>query len=184
MGNSFVLNYILPFVAIVISICALGFSIFYSRQTLHLTEKHNLKLVEPLLTHDYSLGKITPDGKYSIQSLDIRNCGFGPAMIKSSCFIIDGEEYYDMPNLYRQKMHHPPKYDNKLGGYKLLKDFVMAPNTKLILFEFYYLYTLNENGAFDFPDKFFELTERMSLKIEFETIYGGKRSYIKPIWPT
>jgi hypothetical protein len=126
---------------------------------------------------------MTDDKKYLKQTFEIRNCGLGPAKFISLSFIIDGEEYKDMASLYESKFGLPPKYE-KLGLIYFVEDGVISPNDKVILFEFYYSATEDEDGMFYFPDGVDETTEKISLLCEYETIYGGKRSlHIKSLFP-
>ncbi len=182
MADSMVLNYLLPFVAIFISICSLGFSIFHTRKTIRLTQKHYLNSVEPLLETIY-VRNFSEDKKYLTQTLEIENCGLGPAKINTLSFMIDGEIYDDIVNLYDSKLGLPPKYE-KFGARFLANDAVMAPNDKIKLFEFYYSYATDEDSFSYYPEGVDELFERISLNCKYETIYGGKRSlYLKSLLP-
>jgi hypothetical protein len=146
---------------------------------LRLTEKHNIKSVEPLLGFDYFID-LTDDKKYIKQSFKVMNCGLGPAIVKSFNYIIDGEKFDDILSLYESKLGTPLKCEN-MGMHSIgMGEGVLAPNEKDSLFELYFSYTLSEDGKAYLPEDYEELNKKIITKIDYETIYGGVRSQTFP----
>ena len=71
------LEYLPAYIAIIVSIFSLGYSVYQGRKTLRLTELHNRKSVEPMLTTRYKSVLKSDIEHCAEESFQIMNCGFG-----------------------------------------------------------------------------------------------------------
>lgn len=166
---SYILEYAIPLVAIILSIFSIWFSVLYSRKTLNLTKDHNIKIVEPMLTHLYMV-----DYLGNSQSLQLKNCGFGPALIKSVIFNVDGKQYEKINTLVTENMKNTDyKVDFQINN---LGDCIIASNELIIMFKLDFENKGDNNGFV----KFRELARRTSLNIEYQTIYGESKELFTP----
>jgi hypothetical protein len=169
--SAYLLKYAIPLAAIIVSIFSIWFSVLYSRKTLNLTKEHNKKIVEPMLTHLYML-----DIRGNSQSLQIKNCGFGPALIKSVIFSVDGKQYEKFNLLITENMKNADyKADYNINN---LGDCIIASNELIVMFKLDFENKGDNNGFM----KFRELARRTSLNIKYETVYGeSKKLYASMI---
>lgn len=168
--TTFILDYLIPLVAIIVSIFSIWFTVLYSRKTLNLTKDHNKKIVEPMLTHLYMV-----DYLGNCQSLQLKNCGFGPALIKSVIFSIDGKQYEKINLLVTENMKNADyKADFQINN---LGDCIIASNELIVMFKLDFENKGDNNGFV----KFRELARRTSLNIEYETIYGESKKLFTPM---
>lgn|ERR1035437_870483 len=171
-------EYLLPIIAIIVSILSLRFSYRYNRKTLLLTKEHNRKSVEPILSPIYSLisepyyielGSVTiPRRKYEVV-FELKNCGFGPAIIKSLLLIIDKTEYKDIFSL-SDKYIGQSNYNNDLSLKHTFDNEVIASNEHTLVFKIHF----NDEKYYQ---EFNELAKKISLKIIFDTIYKEERIF-------
>lgn len=172
MNKIFSPDYLLPIIAIIVSIFSLGYSVYQSRITFRLTQEHNKKSVEPILSTLYKTELISSNDKKSLESFEIKNCGFGPAILKSFILIKDNKAYNNMFDIYKQIIG-TPQYDADSSMVHTMENIVIASNETVTIFKFYF----KKSSAFPEVMVFHELAKEVSLKVEFETFYGEKRSY-------
>jgi hypothetical protein len=168
----FFLDYLLPFIAIVVSICALIFSVIFNRKTYNLTKEHNKKSVEPMLSELYIVDVRSTDKEPPYQAFQIKNCGFGPALIKSLTLTFNDKKYTEIKTLVKENLQNI-NYRADLTSTAALEGYIMAPNEQLNIFKIHF----NPSSDNSFL-KFKELASNISLFVEFETIYHEKRFLI------
>jgi hypothetical protein len=161
------------FSAVLVAVFSLGVAVFalingnqFNRKTLLMTETHNKKTVEPLLTHFYLRNDQTKS-----HSLKIQNSGFGPAKIISAVYTIDGKQYKKFDNLVSENMLNTTfRYDLYAAT---IENSVIASNQEVVLFKLDFL------PKSDIPSYtiFHELSNKTRLDIKFETIYGESREF-------
>ncbi len=158
--------------ALIVAIISIGIAIYYNRKTLQLTEAHNKKSVEPLITDLYTPDIIIEKGKNSSVSYQIRNCGLGPAIIKSYNFRINEKNFKHAFEIYEQNLGKP-KYIYDLSTIFIIEQsHIIASNESLFLFDLYFINL--ETAA-----QFHELVRKIAVSLEYETIYGEKRFFKK-----
>ena len=160
-------NSIVPIIAIVVSCISLIFSFF--------TARHNRKTVEPLLTHIYSSDISAIDKPHPNQSIKIKNCGFGPAVIKSLLFTLDDKQYKNLLVLFNENLKNSV-YEGQ-SYHRILDDYVIATNDEVLVFEISFLIDPSSKAFLQLR----ELLYRTILNIEYKTIYGKSIHYSKPI---
>ena len=163
----FFLDYLLPFTAIIVSICALIFSVIYNRKTYSLTKEHNKKTVEPKLSELYTVDLRHADKEPAFQSLQIKNSGFGPGVIKSLTFTVNDKPYKEIKTLIKENLLNLD-YNIKLSSTSSLEGYVIGPNEQLTIFKLYF----DNTPANDSFLKFRELATKISLRIEYESVYN------------
>ncbi len=160
-------NTLLPILAIVVSIISLGFSL--------LSHRHNKKTVEPLLTHLYTSDITATVKPHPNQSLSIKNCGFGPAIIKSMIFTIKNKRYKNLLTMFNENIKNS-EYEGQ-SYFRILEDYVIASNDEVPVFEISFQVYLSS-------DAFLQLRELLcstTIDIEYRTIYGKRIYYSKPV---
>lgn len=158
-------------IALGVSIISLVFTAWYGRKTFRLTNEHNKKSVEPLITDLYISDLTTVDGKKPIQAYQLSNCGLGPAIIKSLIFKVNNIEYRDIYDIFKiyfkgRSYVEPSEYIT------ITNNHVIAQNETLYLFKIYF-------PDVKFANEFYELAKRISLEISCETIYSETRPFRK-----
>jgi hypothetical protein len=134
--------------------------------TILMTKTHNIKTVEPLLTHFY-----LKNDKTTSHSLKIQNCGFGPAKIVSAVYTIDDKQYKKFDHLFSENMPNATfRYDLYAAT---IDNSVVASNQEVVLFKLDFI----QNNDISAYTKFHELANKTRLDIKFETIYGESREY-------
>lgn len=169
---SYLLDYVIPFVAIIVSILSVIYSVLYNRRTLKLTEEHNKKSVEPKIFGSSDVMIYLNKEKASIIAYNVNNGGVGPAIIKSCSLKIENQEFTDIFRLLTT-LENGHKYDpDKSLATILEKDHVIVPNESIKLFELHVKDILEAK-------RYSEILKNISLKIEYENIYGEERLLIK-----
>jgi len=168
--NSLNIDWIAIF-ALVVAIISVIIAVKYNRETLKLTEVHNKKSVEPLMTDLYISKLVITDDKKPSQAYQIKNCGFGPAIIKSYFFEIDGKKYINVNDIFKQYFKGQ-NYSALTEFFTIALEHVIAPNETLSLFIFYF-------DDVKLAMQFDELAKRLSFQLEFETIYKEPRRFFK-----
>jgi hypothetical protein len=154
-------------VALAISSISVCYAVYQGRKTFRLTEEHNKKSVEPLITDLY----ISDYTNSQLQAYQITNCGIGPAIINSLSFYIDNIEYPNVNKIFLeyfkgQSYIQPSEY------FEMSKNHVIGVNETLILFKFYFPNRILEK-------EFHELAKRVSFKLEYKSIYGDSKKVEK-----
>jgi hypothetical protein len=164
--------------AFVVSVFSLFFLIRNNRKTFRLTEQHNKKSVEPVFSINYSeeldrdiveFGGIQVPRSSYIVKLELKNCGFGPAIIKSYALRIDNRDFEEIFSIYKQFIGQPKYVENKSYRRTFENDVIASNETKPI-----FIVCFTNSDSFK---EFCELLKRIRLIIEFETIYEEKRNY-------
>jgi len=169
---SYLLDYVIPFVAIFISILSVIFSVRYNRKTLKLTEEHNRKSVEPKIYGSSDVMIYLNKEKTSIIAYNVINGGVGPAIIKSCTLKMENKEFTDIFRLLRStEQSNKYESDNSMATI-LEKDHVIVPNESIRLFELYVKDILQAK-------RYSEMLNNISLRIEYENIYGEERFLVK-----
>jgi hypothetical protein len=83
-----ILDFLNKNAALVVSICALGLTIFQARQAW----KHNRLSVQPRLTTYSSLYTDEKDSHITYVTSTLKNCGLGPALIKSFTVVVGDDK--------------------------------------------------------------------------------------------
>lgn len=158
--------------ALIVAIISVGIAVYYNRGTLRLTEAHNKKSIEPLITDLYTPNTIAEKGKNSSVSYQIKNCGLGPAIIKSYNFRLNEKDYKHVFEIYEQNLGEP-KYIYDLSSVFVLEQYhIIASNESLILFDLYFKDLIP-------AAQFHKLVREIGFSLEYETIYGEKRYFKK-----
>jgi hypothetical protein len=152
-------NYILPITAIIVSIIAVTFSIWYNRRTLKMTKKHYKKSVKPLLC-------VWNESFPNSFKLFLRNGGTGPAIIKNIVLKVSNKSYQTMDEVFKDKDHkikieNYDQYETKIAK---VENYALLPNGEVILFEYRFK---NEMGRQEFN----QLVKKVTLFVNYETIY-------------
>jgi hypothetical protein len=165
---------IVAFVSAVVAIVSVIISVRYNRDTFNLVKEHNKKTVEPLVSDFFILDAMGTKGKNSIATYKIKNCGLGPAIIKSLNFTINDIKYEHVFDIYKKKIGEP-KYDKDLSSIFYLEDnHVLAANESITLFDFHFL---DLNSYLEFQ----KVIKNAYFSVDYETIYGEKRKFVKEI---
>ena len=158
--------------ALGVAIISVVIGILFNRKTLRLTEAHNKKTVEPLITDFYTFLAIKEIGKSSSISYQIKNSGLGPAIITSLNFSYNGINYAHALDIYNLNIGKS-KYDtDTTSTFTLEQTQILSPNESLSLFEFYF-------KDLESAIEFHVLVKKFTFTLEYETIYGEKRSFKK-----
>lgn len=155
-------------IALGVSIISLIYTAWYGRKTFNLTKKHYIKTVEPLLTDLYTINNDKDNRAIPLHSYDIKNSGFGPAVMKTLTFTINEKSYRDIHTLISDTFHG--NFNLKFHIMMSVDDMVISPNEKLNLFEIH----LTSQDFEEYPE-FQNLLSQVSLHVEYETIYSEKR---------
>jgi hypothetical protein len=159
-------------IALGVAIVSLAIGVYFSRKTLRLTMKHNKKSTEPYITDIYSALHKLEVGNSIFVSYDIKNCGFGPAIIKSLNFTYRGKNYPTIFDIYKklfETLHH--ENDSSIL-FMLDSTHIIASNDSVTLF----------NMCFKerkYADQFQQITKVTGIFIEYESIYGEKKTFAK-----
>jgi hypothetical protein len=160
------------FSALVVAVFSLGIGVYFNHRTLLLTERHNKKTIEPLICDLYTANTIVEIGKNSLMKYQIKNCGLGPAIIKSLSFKIDKKNYILIFDIYKQYLGNPKYIHDLSTGFTLEQFHILAPNESLVLFEVYF-------KGLDDATQFHNLVKKVEFSVDYETIYGDKRTFKK-----
>jgi hypothetical protein len=166
-------EYLLSFIAIIVSIFSLVLSVRYNRKTYRLTREHNKKTVEPMLSLLYTLQAPSIDKKPRFQSFQIKNCGFGPAVIKSFSLIVENIGYKHIQTLMDENLKNV-NFNYSMSTLQNIENSIIPSNEEVTIFQLFFNYAPLDDDAFT---KFYDLAETISLKIDFETIYQEKRIF-------
>jgi hypothetical protein len=171
-------EYLLPIIAIVVSLLSLRHSYRYNRKTLILTEEHNRKSVQPVLSTTFTEaiepkstdfhGAIFRYNTYDI-TFELKNCGFGPAIIKSFQLTYDNINYSEIFALCNKYIGQS-NYDDKLSLRHTFENEVIASNEHTLIFKIHF----KEEKFFK---EFHDIAKKIGLKIEFETIYEEENTF-------
>jgi hypothetical protein len=157
---------LLSIIAIGVSIAAIGFSILYNRKTLKMTKEHYKKSVEPLL---YIWFVSLPN----YHKLVLKNGGTGPALIKKVVFTVNNKSYQDMDEVFKDdNIINLGSFDHTRTRIARVDNYALVANGEVPLFEYHYL---NQDGN----DEFEKLTNKVSLKVDYETIYKESKTFIE-----
>jgi hypothetical protein len=160
-------NSLLPIVAIVISCISLFFSF--------LTARHNRKTVEPYLTDTYEVNEDI-NTKLPYRAYHLKNCGFGPAILKEITFSINGKDYKEIFGLISENANNI-SYDFNLSSTSLSEGYILTPNEDRIIFKLYF-----GKMSLDSVIKFQELLSNISISVKYESVYKKKKHlYTKSI---
>ena len=152
-------------ITIFVSIIALGYSIWYNRKTLTLSKKHHRFSVTPNMTFYHSM-LFQEENEW----LEITNSGLGPALITSLRFIYNGHEYVTITDLYEEE--NP----NNMALISLIesKTVLLHGSTALAAIKSMLIYR-NEYISNNHFSDLFEFIKGVTLRIEYESIYGEKQ---------
>lgn len=159
-------------IALFVSIFSLCFAVWQGRITFKLTEKHYKKTVEPLLTDLYYTEDFTEPGTSFFQNYEIKNCGPGPAILKSIIIEYNGNKYMNFKLLIEELLSKNGISTTALKFFIFDEGNILASNDVI---EFFKLV---------FPDKessrkFKAFTNIISIGIDYESIYEDKKQFIK-----
>lgn len=154
-------NSVLPIIAIVISSISLIFSF--------LTARHNRKMVEPILADLYNIYHRTGKDDYSFQSYQLKNCGFGPAVIKSLTFTINDKEYKEITSLIRENSEKII-YDTSLSSTSMHEGGILPPKEEWVIFKI--CFSASSNDSFR---EFQRLLSNISIRVDYVSIYKEKK---------
>jgi hypothetical protein len=181
MGDSFydLLNSasidLVAIIALAVAIISLGFAIYYSRVTFRLTKEHYKKTVEPIIKEIYKLDSVKGRPENLFCSYQLRNSGYGPAIIKSGNFKVEGKDYNWMSKIYSDYIDDPLTTLTDDSTATVLdydiNPVALAPNVTVTIF---HLIFKDDNHFL----KFQELAKKLSFYLNYESIYGTKR-YLK-----
>jgi hypothetical protein len=181
MGDSFydLLNSasidLVAIIALAVAIISLGFAIYYSRVTFRLTKEHYKKTVEPIIKEIYKLDSVKGRPENLFCSYQLRNSGYGPAIIKSGNFKVEGKDYNWMSKIYSDYIDDPLTTLTDDSTATVLdydiNPVALAPNETVTIFN---LIFKDDNHFL----KFQELAKKLSFYLNYESIYGTKR-YLK-----
>jgi len=158
--------------ALIISVVSVVIAVSFNRKTLKMTEKHNKKSVEPLITDTYFAQTLSEKGKNSSVSYKIKNCGLGPAIIKNINYRIKDTDNKSVFIIYESNIS-PINYIYDLSLCFLMdKSHALASTESLELFNLYF-------RDFDSAEQFHNLIKNTEFSLDYETIYGEKRFFKK-----
>jgi hypothetical protein len=160
--------------ALSVAIISLFISVRYNRRTFRLTEVHNKKTVEPLITDTITANIFEEKDRISTISYQIKNCGLGPGIVKSLIFQVGNESFDDIVDVYRRFLGEDKFLQNPSYVFTINSNHVLSPNDTLELFK---LFFPSYNDAFQFT----EFCKRVSCKIEYYTIYGERKEFLETV---
>lgn len=137
---------------------------------IHATRKHNRLSVKPFLT-DHTHTDRTDNGV--VEKFELTNNGLGPALIKKFEIIKDGQplQYKDEDDLQAQIQKFLPA--GNITHIKIFTDLsAIAANENNII-----LQISVPNGDISKCKKLQDLAPQLSLRIEYESMYGEKLVY-------
>lgn len=137
---------------------------------IHATRKHNRLSVKPFLT-DHTYTVYTNNG--ATESFELTNNGLGPALIKKFEVIMDGVplQYKDEDGLQEQIQKFLPA--GKITHIKIFTNLSAIPaNEKNLI-----LQIAVPSSDVSKCKKLQDLAPKISLRIEYESMYGEKQVY-------
>ncbi|MFH0757255.1 MAG: hypothetical protein V2B15_08215 [Bacteroidota bacterium] len=154
--------------AVLVSILSLMITARYNRITLQRADELNKKTVEPdLNTHGFNMGDKEVEGIF-ISYLVLKNCGLGPAKIKTHSFTFHDNVFTDFAKLLRAE--RPNLYmilDHPRSTYMVdLTNTTMAVGEEKELYNFRYNLKRNERI------KVISFLSQVKLRIEYTSIYN------------
>ena len=153
-------NTILPIFAIVISCISLFFSF--------LTARHNRKTVEPYLVDTYEVNEDI-NTKLPYRAYHLKNCGFGPAILKEITFSINGKDYKEIYRLILENANNI-SFDFELSSTSLAEGYILTPNESRTIFKLYF-----GPMTMDSLLKFQELLTKISFSVKYQSVYNKKK---------
>jgi len=160
---------IIALTAIVVSILGLIISVCYNRKSLKITIEHNKKSVEPKIDHLHMVNA----HEYK-EYCELKNNGYGPAMIKEIKFYYQGNIYEDIVTLYKKHFNGNISKIEKEKIYQY-KDYPLASNSSILLYEFIYAPEYFKNNV----DGITSFLEDILIEINYETVYNELKNYRK-----
>ena len=150
---------LLPFIAILISVCTLIFSVLYNRSTLAITNKHNKLSVKPLVD-------FMSYNSRNIEKLVIKNKGLGPAIISSIIFYDENEA---SNVLLKIVLKHMPiaafEIDqDESRTINIMGKLILGSNEEFSLHEIVY-----KN---DIPRSLVDIHDKIVMEIKYQSIYN------------
>ena len=131
--------------------------------------KHYHLSVMPRLNNNFSVDDSSSSSK-AIAYFKIRNNGLGPAVIISREYFVDGEKIDDSKNHFSVIILQALNFDNIAGSaFQSISNGLTIPaGDNLKVFGFYF------NNREAFYRQRFELHDRLSFIIKYESLYGEK----------
>lgn len=142
--------------SVVIACCALGVTIWQGRQN----HKHNKLSVKPLLTTVETRHKINDTFETSV---DIKNTGLGPAIIKDFILIYDDEEV----SKNNRQLYH--EFLNKIASHLNVKHYWFVPNSSMPADDVQELLFFEHKTDDDIL-----FLQKLNIKINYQSIYGDE----------
>jgi hypothetical protein len=131
--------------------------------------------VEPIIKEIYKLDSVKGRPENLFCSYQLRNSGYGPAIIKSGNFKVEGKDYNWMSKIYSDYIDDPLTTLTDDSTATVLdydiNPVALAPNETVTIFN---LIFKDDNHFL----KFQELAKKLSFYLNYESIYGTKR-YLK-----
>lgn len=158
--------------ALGVAIISVVMGIIYNRKTLRLTEAHNKKTVEPLITDFFVADAMLDQNKNSTASYHIKNCGLGPAIIKSFCFKLNDNVYNHIFAIYKTHLGEPRYLTDLSSVFTLEVNHILASNESLNLFDLRF-------KDLESYMPFINLMINVSFELEYQTIYNDEKTFTK-----
>jgi hypothetical protein len=155
-------NSTLPVVAIFVSFISLFFS--------YLTSRHNRKTVEPYLIDTYEIN--------SYHAYHLKNCGYGPALIKSLNFNFNGKVYKEIMKLISENakgISYEIPRSPESSTFFIDDGYIIPAGGEITLFKLYFT-----NPNLDSALKFQELLAEVGCEIKYQSIYKKKKTLNTP----
>ncbi len=157
--------------AIVVSIVSLYFSVRFSRLTLEQTIKHNKLSVNPLLRFF-----VKNESKSNKIFIELHNCGFGPAIIKSFTLEYRDRIYGNFRDLIKENVDNLLDENSQSKIIKYIyyfdKDSFISSSDSITVF------SVKSQSSEDLKHYKLVLKEIKAV-VKYETIYGDKKELIE-----
>lgn len=164
-------SFIIAICSLWVSIKAIKKSARHHRETFEMTRDHNKRSVRPIISLSYFVGNLDNVEKNYFVAFAIKNCGFGPAIIKDLKYNIDNKEFDYIYDICSDYIDQPERIIeiSLSNAYTIFNgndgDAAMSPNESITLFKLVF----KDLGHFE---NFHELMKRVMFKIEYEDVYG------------
>lgn len=93
-----------------------------------------------MLTQLYTYDVRSPNKQPIFQSFEIKNCGFGPAVIKSLTFTFKDKPYEEIKTLIRENSQNL-NYNYNLSSSGSLDTYIIGSNEQLTIFKLFFDYS-------------------------------------------
>jgi hypothetical protein len=152
---------IIAFVAIVLSLFGIIFSVFYNRKTIDLSIKHTKLSIEPIL----NLQIYISNNDNSIK-IELINYGLGTAYIKSLDILYNENTFNNFYELIKDNLFDGIDY--KVQYFMLGNNNYLSSDKNILL----YKYTVNTASELE---SIKSLLRKTKITLKYESMYGDKK---------